>query len=162
MTMATNGKPIEGMVEAEQLRQWRLRYAGAVKTLSLHELRVAAARLIATYPQYSQQEFVREAEEAFRDVAEDVHLHARDARHVEVAPAGEMLAADVAELIFPLAQKTRILNILHFANIETVGDLVKRQPSDLLKLPNLGRKMLKTIESELAARGLGLATKSTS
>ncbi len=161
MTMATCGKQIEDLAEAEQQRQWRLRYAGAVKTLSLHELRVAAARLIATYPQYSQQEFVREAEEAFREVAGDAHLHARDARHVEVAPADDLLAAKVAELSFPLSQKRRILNILHFADIETVGDLVKRRPSDLLKLPNLGLKMLKTIQVELAARGLKLAAEPT-
>ena len=83
MTMATNGKQIESLSKEEQEREYRLRYAGAVEVLSLNELRVAAARLVATYPKYTLQQFMQEAERAFCEVQGGVVLSARDVRHFD-------------------------------------------------------------------------------
>ena len=157
MTMSTDGKQIEELSEPEQKREYRLRYAGAVKTLSLYELRVVAARLVATYPQFSRQQFVDQAKSAFDEVQGEVALSAREARNLEVAPASAAHDFDVDVLDLPPAQRVRILNVFDRANIRTVGDLVKQRPTDLLKLPNFGRKMLKSIEDELTKRGLTLA-----
>lgn len=71
---------MEELSDEEQKRQYRLRYAATIKVLSLHELRVVAARLLAAYPQYSLQEFVRQATLAFSEVRGDVVLHGRDAK----------------------------------------------------------------------------------
>ena len=50
----------------------------------------------------------------------------------------------------------RALNCLEGENIQTIGDLVRRTPDDLMKLRNFGRTTLKEIEKKLEERGLKL------
>lgn len=80
MTMATDGKQIEDLSPEDKNKELRLRYIGAIVTLVGAELRVAAARIIATYPLTSEEEFVENARQAFREAVGQVALNARDAR----------------------------------------------------------------------------------
>ena len=48
-----------------------------------------------------------------------------------------------------LTLSVRAMNALRSEGIETIGDLVSRQESDLLKTPNLGRKSLQEIKDAL-------------
>jgi len=59
-------------------------------------------------------------------------------------------SVDVLEL------PVRAANCLKAENIHYIGDLVGRHESDLLKVPNLGRKSLNEIKMILADRGLTL------
>lgn len=61
-----------------------------------------------------------------------------------------LLAANVKD--FPLS--VRSLNCLHYADIETVGDLVRRSRNELLKFRNFGRKSLMEIEDFMDSWGL--------
>lgn len=80
MTMSTDGRQIEELPEEEKRRELRLRYSGAISVLCDQELKVVAARLIATYPLTTEQQFVEMARQAFVHVVSEVALHARDAR----------------------------------------------------------------------------------
>ncbi len=51
----------------------------------------------------------------------------------------------------------RAYNCLKKANINTVGDLLKYKPQDLLKVRNLGRKTLKEIMDKLSSMDLSLS-----
>ena len=53
-----------------------------------------------------------------------------------------------------LTLSVRAQNALRSEGIETIGDLVIRQESDLLKTPNLGRKSLQEIKDALLVMGL--------
>ena len=46
------------------------------------------------------------------------------------------------------------MNALRSEGIETIGDLVSKQESDLMKTPNLGRKSLQEIKDALLVMGL--------
>jgi hypothetical protein len=59
------------------------------------------------------------------------------------------LEANVAELGLNL----RIINVLHWAGIETVGDLLERRPDDLRALPSFGERALATVYAALAQVG---------
>ena len=50
----------------------------------------------------------------------------------------------------------RSANCLKAESIYYIGDLVKRNESDLLKAPNLGRKSLNEIKDILSSKGLTL------
>lgn len=77
MTMGIEGGEIESMPEGEaKHREIRLRYSGALVVMVENELRLAAARLIATYPLVTEEEFLRRASEAFRSTTRDVHIEA--------------------------------------------------------------------------------------
>lgn len=75
--------------EEERRRELRLCYVGAIMVLVGSELRAAAARLLATYPLFTEDRFVEVAREAFRHVAGEVVLEARDARCVESPATGD-------------------------------------------------------------------------
>jgi hypothetical protein len=75
----------------------RIRYVGAITTLVDVELRVAAARLLATYPSMTCQRFIELAEQAFDDVAGQVARSCSDAR-LEASPAVAGGGGEVAEL----------------------------------------------------------------
>ena len=51
----------------------------------------------------------------------------------------------------------RSFSCLVFNNVRTVGDLVKKKRSELLRTPNFGRKSLHEIEEILDGLGLALA-----
>ena len=87
--MATDGRQVEDLPEEEKLRELRLRYTGALKVMVENELRLAAARLMAAYPLATQDAFVDMAREAYRTVAGDVFMAARDAREVIPVSAKE-------------------------------------------------------------------------
>lgn len=89
MTMATSGKNIEDLTGEERQRELRLRYAGAIRSLCAAELRVTAARIVAAYPLTSEEEFVANARDAWREVMGNVLPNARDARHEETPKPSE-------------------------------------------------------------------------
>ncbi len=63
----------------------------------------------------------------------------------------EMLAQAVDELDLSV----RAHNCLKAANIKTIGDLVRREESEMLKFRNFGRKSLQELVLVLEDRGLG-------
>lgn len=52
----------------------------------------------------------------------------------------------------------RIATTLAFAGINTVGDLIVKKDSDLLRLPQFGRDSLRQVKAILDAMGLSLGT----
>jgi len=69
----------------------------------------------------------------------------------EVQRIREMLAQPVDELDLSV----RAHNCLKAANIKTIGDLVRREESEMLKFRNFGRKSLQELVVVLEDRGLG-------
>ena len=69
----------------------------------------------------------------------------------EVQRIREMLAQAVDELDLSV----RAHNCLKAANIKTIGDLVRREESEMLKFRNFGRKSLQELVLVLEDRGLG-------
>ena len=63
----------------------------------------------------------------------------------------------VSKLRLPDSQRVRILNVLHFAGIRTIGELANTEPIGLLRLPKFGRVMLRSIEAALFTEGYSLA-----
>jgi DNA-directed RNA polymerase subunit alpha len=53
----------------------------------------------------------------------------------------------------------RSANCLKAQNIRYLGDLVQLPESDLMRIPNLGRKSLNEIKAVLAERGLSLGVR---
>jgi DNA-directed RNA polymerase subunit alpha len=58
-----------------------------------------------------------------------------------------------------LELSVRSANCLQQANIKSIGDLVQRSESEMLKTKNFGRKSLKEIKEILAEMGLSLGMK---
>ncbi|MBO7115435.1 MAG: DNA-directed RNA polymerase subunit alpha, partial [Prevotella sp.] len=52
----------------------------------------------------------------------------------------------------------RALNCLKAANVETIGDLVKYNKSDLLKFRNFGKKSLSELDDLLQSLNLSIGT----
>jgi len=50
----------------------------------------------------------------------------------------------------------RVLNNLHLAGIETIGELVQLSPNDLMKQKHIGRKTIMLIQDMLEDKGLKL------
>ncbi len=71
--------------------------------------------------------------------------------------AGESSAQDEALPIDVLNLGTRAWSSLHEAGIQTIGDLVKRTPQQLLAIENIGPASIADIRRKLADRGLALA-----
>lgn len=69
----------------------------------------------------------------------------------EVQRVRELLAQSVDELDLSV----RAHNCLKAANIKTIGDLVRREESEMLKFRNFGRKSLQELIQVLEERGLG-------
>ncbi|HPA45261.1 MAG TPA: DNA-directed RNA polymerase subunit alpha [bacterium] len=68
--------------------------------------------------------------------------------------------SDINPLLFKgveeLDLSVRAYNCLKAANVKTIGDLVQRQESEMLKYRNFGKKSLTEIKAVLANMGLGL------
>ncbi len=73
------------------------------------------------------------------------------------AAAGEGENKLLKKTIEELDLSVRAYNCLKKANINTVGDLLKYKPQDLLKVRNLGRKTLKEIMDKLSSMDLSLS-----
>ena len=58
-----------------------------------------------------------------------------------------------------LQLSVRAMNCLKAEEIKSIGELVHRKKTDLLKTPNLGKKSLKEIEEALASKGLSMDMK---
>lgn len=73
---------------------------------------------------------------------------------VAVSPtiSDEVLKMRIEELDIP----TRIVNALAHGGIETVGQLLGTQRSDLMKIKNLGTKSLSLVEENLREKGVAL------
>jgi DNA-directed RNA polymerase subunit alpha len=69
----------------------------------------------------------------------------------EVQRVRELLSQSVDELDLSV----RAHNCLKAANIKTIGDLVRREESEMLKFRNFGRKSLQELIQVLEERGLG-------
>ncbi len=72
-----------------------------------------------------------------------------DEKSFDLDPA---LAKPVSELSLTV----RTANCLEAEGILYIGDLIKKSESDLLRIPNFGRKCLNEIKEELAFMELGL------
>ena len=62
----------------------------------------------------------------------------------------------LAALVAELGLSIRATNCLRAANIKTVGDLVAKEESELLRLNNFGKSTLKEIKKKLRQWGLSL------
>ena len=65
-----------------------------------------------------------------------------------------LLSRPIDDLKIPV----RTRNCLKAENIFSIGDLLQRTESELIKTPNLGRKALNEIKETLSSRGLELGT----
>ena len=68
--------------------------------------------------------------------------------------AAEEIPKEFFFQIEDLTLSVRAMNALRSEGIETIGDLVIKQESDLMKTPNLGRKSLQEIKDALLVMGL--------
>ncbi len=82
------------------------------------------------------------------------------------APLGRKSPQDTPEIdplllrpVEDLELTVRSANCLKAQNIRFLGDLVQYPESDLMRIPNLGRKSLNEIKSVLAERGLSLGVR---
>jgi DNA-directed RNA polymerase subunit alpha len=85
----------------------------------------------------------------------DETLEQPDPPAVVAAPVNENLFRSVEELLLSV----RAANCLQSAGIAWIGDLVQKNPRDLLGTRNFGRKSLLEIESTLEELGLSLGMK---
>ena len=69
------------------------------------------------------------------------------------------LNEDLYKSVDELELSVRALNCLKNANIFTIGELVQKSDSEMLKTKNFGRKSLNEIKTVLAQMGLGLGMK---
>ena len=78
----------------------------------------------------------------------------------EVKPVEETkLNENLFRSVDELELSVRSANCLQNANIKTIGDLVQKTESEMLKTKNFGRKSLKEIKEILASMGLSLGMK---
>lgn len=77
----------------------------------------------------------------------------------EISAEEEALYTKLRLPISELELSVRSSNCLKDANIKTIGDLVKRQESELLEFRNFGKKSLSEIQDILKAMGLSLGMK---
>lgn len=85
--------------------------------------------------------------------APDLAADSEGGRHPADMDPGLRLTVDELELT------VRSANCLKAEGIVSVGDLIQRTETDLLRTPNLGKKSLTEIKTVLAERGLSLGTK---
>jgi DNA-directed RNA polymerase subunit alpha len=97
-----------------------------------------------------QQELAISDEEA--EEAEAAESEGREPVIVSREAAYQQVQLPLKELDLSV----RALNCLEGENIQTIGDLCRRTPDDLMKLRNFGRTTLKEIEKKLEERGLKL------
>lgn len=79
-----------------------------------------------------------------------------DVAEVPVDTEADQFAEHLNNSVEELELSVRSYNCLKNANIQTIGDLVVRTESDMLKTKNFGRKSLNEIKDILTSMGLGL------
>jgi DNA-directed RNA polymerase subunit alpha len=81
-------------------------------------------------------------------------------RRVEVSDhEKEALYEKLGKSVDELELSVRSYNCLKNANIRTIGELVQKTESDMLKTKNFGRKSLNEIKEILSSMGLSLGMK---
>jgi DNA-directed RNA polymerase subunit alpha len=106
-------------------------------TLSALEALKSAAKILVSY-------FVQVYEPKVQGAAEAVA--------VTPAVSDEVLKMRIEELDIP----TRIVNALANGGIETIGQLLGTQKTELMKIKNLGTKSLAVVEEKLHEKGVAL------
>src|SRR5262249_17365777 len=71
-------------------------------------------------------------------------------------PVGSAVIVHLFENVAELDLSVRSSNCLRIANIATIGDLVQKTESELLKTKNFGKKSLNEIKTILGELGLSL------
>ncbi len=92
-----------------------------------------------------------------KDLTEERNMvkEAIDRQLSEAASQGAMSHDELfAQPVTALKLSPRTIALLHKNQITTIGDLVHRQTSNLLQLPNFGRRLLEEIEQALRQRNL--------
>lgn len=64
----------------------------------------------------------------------------------------DVLNTSLEELDLPV----RLTNSLRAGKVETIGDFVKRDKKDLMRMKNMGPKSISLVEEKLAERGIGI------
>jgi DNA-directed RNA polymerase subunit alpha len=73
-----------------------------------------------------------------------------------VDKAVEVINENLSRSVEELELSVRSYNCLKNANIKTIGELVQKSESEMLKTKNFGRKSLNEIKEILASMGLSL------
>lgn len=95
------------------------------------------------------------------DLAEEVEKEDSTPEDVGAAPSGPdaELAAKIAKPITELEPSVRAYNCLKAEGIKTIGDLVARNESDMLKIRNFGKTSMKELKKKLEQFGLSFGMK---
>ena len=72
------------------------------------------------------------------------------------SPVVEVVNENLSKSVDELELSVRSYNCLKNANIKTIGELVQKTESEMLKTKNFGRKSLNEIKDILGSMGLGL------
>ena len=99
---------------------------------------------------FAQGAYLASDNRAFNTIYENLLAISDEIENTE--PIGKLMNQSIEELKFT----QRTYNCLFIENIKLVKDLLNFRAIDLLKIPNLGHKSLKEIESVLAENGLKL------
>ncbi len=79
-----------------------------------------------------------------------------DAKEERAEPASEVVNENLSKSVEELELSVRSYNCLKNANIKTIGELVQKSESEMLKTKNFGRKSLNEIKEILSSMGLSL------
>ena len=77
----------------------------------------------------------------------------REKLHMEEMPQEQMTAELYGKRLVDCDLSVRTLNCLKGADIDTIGDLVQYDKTDLLRLRNFGKKSLTELDDFLASIG---------
>ncbi|MHC5060018.1 MAG: DNA-directed RNA polymerase subunit alpha [Planctomycetota bacterium] len=95
----------------------------------------------------------------YSELGEDTVAEEMIAEEAEQAGVDEELAAKLAMSIEVLELTVRSNNCLESNHIETVGQLVRKEEADLLKIRSFGKTSLREVRRKLADLGLSLGMK---
>ncbi len=79
-----------------------------------------------------------------------------EAREEKLEKPAELINENLSKSVEELELSVRSYNCLKNANIKTIGELVQKSESEMLKTKNFGRKSLNEIKEILASMGLSL------
>lgn len=92
----------------------------------------------------------------FKEIYEPKEVGVEEKAPEQPIVADEIIKMRIEELDIP----TRIVNALANGGIETIGQLLTTQKSELMKIKNLGIKSLTIIEAKLKEKGVALSEES--